>query len=608
MSFLNKVRIRAKKADSFLLWSMAVALVALLLRLFHITLLEYSPTGDQQVYPSYGDMFLQWITAGGLSDYDKWLLSRNPPGFSFLVGLIRHIFGYESLKIVYVLQAFADSATVILFFFLGRLLFSSVVGFLSAFIYGFYSIAIIYTAQMQTETCTVFLTVLSLYLSVKALSDRRWWLFALAGVVAGITALFRLNTLTVPVAGGLAGLYYLYKSPGKSQKLLWFAHLSIYTVATLLTVLPTSILNSRHAGQPVLVAGSNGERLMLGANYNSRGEWVGRQPIPPEWREAMDAVPVKEQDKVARSIVKDFMFNTHAAYYWFTIVPNKFWQLLWADHWVYVGQHRGNTMEYPFGPYLRIPLFTSGFIVFLGLMGLFYSSRVVPRILLLNVILQLWSIQALIIEARYRLLAEAMLLVPCAAIVYNVFFRDNTIRRLQKALYLFVGFSIAWSFLNVLRFGGPNLALASIGQHPILREMTTSEYVLKKEDMTPVTIDIGGFPVDAGHCSHLALSFDYKLERPAGKENDYNTYSTAWPKISMTYSQFNDTMTTITEYYSMQNAPELSAFQTNGGEQWRIVELHGYTKYVKLHLTVENAGTIQISDLTARGPVWCQPK
>jgi 4-amino-4-deoxy-L-arabinose transferase-like glycosyltransferase len=493
-----------------------------------------------------------------------------------------------------------------MFFFLGRKLFSPPVGIIAAFIYSFYSIAIIYTAQMQTESITITLTVLSMLLIVTAFDRGRIWVFIAAGITSGLAAHFRLNTLTIPFAAGVAGLLQLWSTKETSVKKSLFIRLSIYTITVVVMLVPISIINSRNAGQLVLVNGSNGERLLLGANPNSQGEYYSAEPIPAEWWSQIEAAPKKERDGIARNIAKNFIFHTHPSYFWTNVVPNKFWQLLWAKHWVYVGQHRGNSMEYPFGFYLRMPLITSGFIVFLGLLGLCYRTRILSRILVWNALLQVVAIQALIIEARYRLILESILIVPCAAVIYQAFFRENTKRNMQRVLAAFCGITICWSFLNIMRFGGPNiLARSSVAYGPILNQMVASEFVYKKTDPAQETIPVGEVPVDAGKCSHIAFSFHYKLERPIEKKEDYDI-STAWPRILFTLNQYDDKMTTIGVDNQIQNAPDLSAFQTEGGKQWRIVELLGRTKFIKLNLMLQNTGTVTISQLQGKGPIWCE--
>lgn len=489
-----------------------------------------------------------------------------------MVGAVRRVFGPENFRALFSIQALLDTFTIAFIFYIGRRVYNVLTGILSALGYGLFSMTLLYTAQLQTETLALHLMSASIASFLWFMRKRSWQRAVLTGALVGLAVQVRLNLLPlILIFLGYAAYAPLRKWCASRRSLMVPARdLALMAGACVCVIAPISIRNSLILGEPVIVCGSTAERLLLGNSPISRGEYAGaQQPIPKEWEMRLKDLPPKEKEKLAKQLAREFMFETHPAYYWFTVVPNKFKKLLFEKHWVYVGQHSGNSMEFPFGPKWRFVLFSSLAVTFFGLCGLLLPGRY-PWFLAACWSVLFITIQALIIEARYRLPAEVMLLITSAAVVQRAFFGKQAAMRLTVLATGIMVVSVGWTVLAFARFTGPNLLTVSRLADPagLLSPAIQSTLTVRRtlqESKQPAELSLGRFKIDAGHCSHLAVAFNYRLLRPEGREHDYNVSTDAWPRIILFGASYDDTGTTLSHSMPLQNAPDLSTYQTNGG-------------------------------------------
>ncbi len=85
-----------------------------------------------------------------------------------------------------------DLATLILLFTVATEITGQHLGaLLAALLYGVFPMQVIYSHFMRTHVLSNLLCVLVIWLSLKVLQHRRWWLFVITGVVAGLAATTR---------------------------------------------------------------------------------------------------------------------------------------------------------------------------------------------------------------------------------------------------------------------------------------------------------------------------------------------------------------------------------------------------------------------------------
>lgn len=95
----------------------------------------------------------------------------------------------ENLVIIRILQAIISGLNVYLFYLIGRKAYGKKVGGIALIVGCFYPYFIYYSGLILTETVTIFLLSLSVYLLVKLTDKKKVGLFFLTGIVFGISAL-----------------------------------------------------------------------------------------------------------------------------------------------------------------------------------------------------------------------------------------------------------------------------------------------------------------------------------------------------------------------------------------------------------------------------------
>jgi hypothetical protein len=97
--------------------------------------------------------------------------------------------------------AFDLATLILLFVIISEMTSQYLSAFLGALLYGIFPMQVIYSHFMRNHVLSNLLCVLVIWLSMKALKQRRWWLFAAAGVVSGLGGATRYPVgiiLTIP--------------------------------------------------------------------------------------------------------------------------------------------------------------------------------------------------------------------------------------------------------------------------------------------------------------------------------------------------------------------------------------------------------------------------
>jgi hypothetical protein len=93
--------------------------------------------------------------------------------------------------------AFDLTALILLFAVITEITGQSLGALFGALLYGIFPMQVMYSHFMRTHVLSNLLCVVVIWLSVKVLQNRRWWLFVITGVVAGLAATTRYPVGTV---------------------------------------------------------------------------------------------------------------------------------------------------------------------------------------------------------------------------------------------------------------------------------------------------------------------------------------------------------------------------------------------------------------------------
>ncbi|MBI4845876.1 MAG: tetratricopeptide repeat protein [Candidatus Omnitrophica bacterium] len=199
----------------------------------------------------------------------KGVVAPRAPLYVYFLALIFKFFGtgFTAARIV---QAFLGSINCILVYFLGKRVFSPLVGMVAAFICSVYGVFIYFDAEFLTVGLTIFLELLLLLMFLHTAEKPRAWKWFCCGLLFGISLQTSPNViLFFPLM--LIWAYLFSDDKGfKSSKRLKSVIFVFFGAA--LTVLPLSLRNYFQGGEFVLIATSSGINLYIGNNPQADGK------------------------------------------------------------------------------------------------------------------------------------------------------------------------------------------------------------------------------------------------------------------------------------------------------------------------------------------------
>lgn len=308
--FLTLLPRRFIYSRHFLLICLAVAFA---IRLIWIASVKAEQLSDFQDYVSIG----QSIAKGEGYYYAGKPSAFRPIGYPAFLGLLFYLFGPGLLAAKLANVVFSVGILALAYFISKRAHGSELVARLTVIVLAFYPNHIAYTSLLATEIPFLFLLLLGialLYLENKTLP-----LAVAAGVVFGLGALVKPQTLLVPAIILGPSLVFAFDK----KKLI---RLVVVCAAMLLPILPWSIRNYRAFGRFVLISYNSGFPLLVGNNPYANGGYMKHDFHTSVVREAKDRF---ERERIAKKYATKYMrqhpFRTVALW------PAKAWHLWRGD-------------------------------------------------------------------------------------------------------------------------------------------------------------------------------------------------------------------------------------------------------------------------------------
>ncbi|MBX7246808.1 MAG: glycosyltransferase family 39 protein [Candidatus Sumerlaeaceae bacterium] len=584
--------------------------IGLCLRLLHVSSFYYSPVEDQKTYLAYGELYMAGIS--NASPDLVYLTTRNPPAYPVFTGLVRSWFGWENIRAILYIQALFDSISIVLCAYAGRRLFNAKTALVAAFCYAIYRPAILFTGQIMTESMTSFFGLLSVCSFLWLYRQPRWWKAILVGGLVGCTGYFRVNILSVLGVFCLFSILRQYGRWRRREIALWRLpkQAVLMSVAVFAMLIPWGIRNSQILGHRVLFTGSTAERFLAGANPSTLGAYTADSKLPRSWQERIAGLKAVEKDHVLNDLANEFLYKSHTAYYLKSVIPEKINTFILNQYWFFTGQGDGSNTERPFGPRLRFIVLRNVMIVAIGLLGLLAPARI-PGFLPLTWLAQFLPLLLLPNDARYCFTFDYCLILAISAVTTKVFFAKDFTARFRNSLLVWGAGSFLWTSIAFLSLSGPNLINRDVVYRAFPQAKKAVEEELKlvrkyKVNDQRATYDIARFPVSAGQSPEVAVEFNLRLEKPEGRETEHAAWGNAWPEFKMNCWYFDDEGTTI----ALDEIPHvsLSNFLSNEGHFFQVVQLPGQARYMALDFVVDRPGTVTLSRLSARGPIWYDPE
>jgi 4-amino-4-deoxy-L-arabinose transferase-like glycosyltransferase len=203
-----------------------------------------------------------------------------PPGAPVLFAVSYKLFGDEGdredydIGAVYWTQALVTTGTTAAVFLLAWLLAGPWAGFVAGLIVATYPPLIGATGDQLSEPLGAFLLAcafLALALAIKR--ERRWWLYAAAGALFGLTILTRTDLLPVPflIAGAMIALALVRRRRIKATAVRY----GLVAVAAGVVLLPWTLYASQREGRFIPVTKGSASALFVGTYLPGGGTTMG---------------------------------------------------------------------------------------------------------------------------------------------------------------------------------------------------------------------------------------------------------------------------------------------------------------------------------------------
>ena len=281
----NPLKIKALPAWASVL---GLALLALALRLayvrqVHDTALVYPEELDPALYYNWA----KEVASGSWLGKDPFVQS---PLYAYLLGLLMKVVGSDVTRIL-VVQSFLGCGTVLLTYWAGRRLFDHRHGLLAGLLIALYGPFLFFEGMIMKTFLSPLLTIALVLLLDRARERGAPRLFALCGVVYGLTTLDRDNfILLAPVLAGLALVMGGGGAPDPAGPGGWRACLdarglraaAAFTLGTVLVIAPVTLRNFIVSREIVLLTTGGGEVFFIGNNADANGLYVPPAFVRPD--------------------------------------------------------------------------------------------------------------------------------------------------------------------------------------------------------------------------------------------------------------------------------------------------------------------------------------
>ncbi|MDD5687990.1 MAG: glycosyltransferase family 39 protein [Elusimicrobia bacterium] len=369
-----------------------IFLTALFIRLIYVI-----PLSPEKLSPdSYGWMSIASGIASGNGYGDTW----RPPGYPAFLAIIFFIFG-KSILFVRVINSIISALTCVIIYFVGKKIFSPVVGKISAVLLCFYPYVIAYTGDLLSETFYTFLTALSIYYILICSEKPSIKNIIFTGILFGITALTK-STILPFFFFACAWLWWRTKK----IKVGFFVG-----ICTIITLAPWTFRNYFYYSKNYIMPINTPWYSFYGATCDEAlwmetyGELDTPAPdaivtpaIPKDW-EYISTLPLPERDKICKE--KSFNWiknNSHKYTYLLYKRFIHFWRLY-------------PMMAYKWQKYMA--MVTSGIYIPFAFAGIVLSIKNIGKTSLLIALLSIYTFVHLFftVVLRYRIPVDPYVMI-----------------------------------------------------------------------------------------------------------------------------------------------------------------------------------------------------
>lgn len=400
-----------------------------------------SPGMDPAFYSGWAEAIIQ----GRGGDY---LPFPRAPLYPYLLAIIRLVFG-DYWLLIRLLNLFADLFTIIMIFFLTRLIASEKAALYAALLYALSGAAIYFSGEILMTSLAAAFSIGFVYTLAVCWKKPHPVSAALAGLILALASLLRPNILVV-LPFSLLILYFRTRHVTLDIKQS-FMQPSVHLIAFLIVLAPVTFLNYKASGRLIPISTQGGVNFYIG-NAKTANGWASELPgIGANWDDN-DALRVAEREvekpltmyeasgQLYRMGIKEIKADP---FRWMKLELKKLFILLNIRE---IGNNRPLSLPVETFPPLKILFILSLGLMFpLALAGIHASYRSAEiKAMLLFLILFGGSLLFFFVNTRYR-----MPLLPVMVCLSGVGMADiiaNLIKRVfsfKKLGLIAAGFAIS---------------------------------------------------------------------------------------------------------------------------------------------------------------------
>lgn len=408
-------------------WPLVIFLAAFLIRLIYLLQFRSSPLF---FYPMVDEQWhYQWakeIIGGNFWGSEAYFRG---PLYPYFLALLLKITG-DSIFWTRLLQMIFPSVSASLLYLIGRHALSKKVGIIAAFGFALYGTMIFYDAMLLIESLFIMLNLGGIYLMLKYRRESSLKIWALTGLIFGLSAITRPNVLL------LSPLFLLWIYLNFSEIRERFRRLAIpgvFFLAMMIPILGVTLRNYLVAGEAILISSQGGVNFYIGNNRDAEGltmlmpELELDESLP--WTEFTAATRTAAEREAGRTLTagEESSFWSRKAWQFITENPGKFLGLT-IRKLVYlcVGFENSDNQDIYFSRqyssiysallWKKILYFPYGLLFPLALAGMFAGWRMRKELSLLYLFIigYIPTIILFLVTARHRLPLVPFLLIFAA--------------------------------------------------------------------------------------------------------------------------------------------------------------------------------------------------
>jgi 4-amino-4-deoxy-L-arabinose transferase-like glycosyltransferase len=359
-------------------------------------------------------------------EYGKYPASTyHPPVYPYFIAGIYSLFGFSYLS-VYVVQSILGVFNTLFIFLIGKNIFNSRIGKLSAVASLLYWPLTMYSGILMSETVFLFLLLLGIYLLLKGIDTGKAAYFAFCGTSIALSTPTRsinlLFIILIPIGYCVLNIKNIRTAVRNSV---------IFMLLFCVIMSPWVIRNYKLYNAFIPVDSLGGVNLYIGNNEKSLGFFVDISHDPLDNTGKND----HESDQILKKAAVNYILNHPLRFAALTVwrstlfIIFDFVQIDWV-----LAVYMSNNFLFKFIIWYVLVYLSCAFFFILGVKGLRYLWKDKKGILLLCIMLYYLGVNSVFyIQARYRLPVMPFLSVAAA------FSLDKLITAAKKRFHIFRG-------------------------------------------------------------------------------------------------------------------------------------------------------------------------